>query len=79
MKTYKIAWSKTGTMSANVKINIYKDSLLVENFVQQLTGPNTGSIDWTIPGAYVNGNYILRIKTVDNAVIGDSDVFVVTD
>jgi len=79
LKTYKIAWSKAGTMSDNVKINIYKDSIETPNFVQQLTGPNTGSIDWTIPGAYVNGNYILRIKTVDSAVIGDSNVFVVTN
>lgn len=79
LKTYKIAWSKAGTMSANVKINIFKDSINTANFVEQLTGPNTGSIDWTIPGTYTNGNYIIRVKTDDSAVLGDSSLFAVTN
>ncbi|MCK5221906.1 MAG: hypothetical protein KAR14_10030, partial [Candidatus Aminicenantes bacterium] len=79
LTTYKIAWSKAGNMSSNVKVNIFRNNTDPSNFVQQLTGPNTGSINWTIPGTYTNGNYIIRVKTDDNAVVGDSTLFAVTD
>ncbi len=77
--TYDIKWNKTGTMSSNVKVNIFRNTTDPANFVQQLTGPNTGSISWTIPGTYVNGSYIMRIKTDDSAVYGDSSIFEITD
>jgi len=73
--TYTITWEKEGTMSSNVKINIFKDSVTPANFIEQLTGPNTGSISWPISGSYADGNYIVRLKTDDNQVYDDSDLF----
>ncbi len=76
--SYNITWTKTGTQSANIKINIFRNSISQGNFVEQLTGPNSGTYSWTIPTSYLNGAYILRIKTDDNKVSGDSDQFMIT-
>ncbi len=73
--TYMITWEKEGVMSPSVKVNIFKDSIVPANFVEQLVGANTGSISWTIPTSYSDGNYILRVKTSDNLVYGDSRLF----
>ena len=77
--TYKITWNNSGCSSANVKINIFKGSISVPNFVLQLTGPNNGSKSWNIPSDFPNGNYILRIKSDpdETGCIGDSEVFFV--
>ena len=76
--THNITWTKTGTQSSNIKINVFKNSISSGNFVEQLTGPNNGSYNWTVPSSYTSGNYILRIKTTDNKVYDDSDVFAIT-
>jgi len=77
--SYPISWNKTGTQSAQVKINLFRDSIDQSNFVEQLTGPNNGLMNWMIPGSYQSGNYILRVKPDDDSCSGDSPVFVVTD
>lgn len=76
---YKITWNNGGCSSANVKINIFKDSITQANFVLQLTGPSNGSKSWNIPSDFPNGNYILRVKTdpAETGCIGDSEVFFV--
>jgi hypothetical protein len=73
--TYAIQWKRTGTMSANVLINIFKNSINPANSVEQLTGLNSGLKNWTIPNSYTNGTYYIRVKTDDNAVYGDSSNF----
>ncbi|MEN8222318.1 MAG: Ser-Thr-rich GPI-anchored membrane family protein [Acidobacteriota bacterium] len=77
--TQNITWTKTGTQSSNILINVFKDSISQPNFVEQLTGPNNGSKSWTIPGSYQSGNYILRVKPDDNSCKGDSPVFQITN
>ena len=76
-KMQTIIWAKTGQMSGTVKINIFKNAINSANLVKQLTSPNSGSKNWTIPISYSNGKYLLRIKTVDNIVSGDSQPFTV--
>ncbi|MEN8222654.1 MAG: Ser-Thr-rich GPI-anchored membrane family protein [Acidobacteriota bacterium] len=70
-----ITWTKSGTMNANVKINIFKGSINPANFVEQLTAPNSGSVNWTVPSGYIAGIYRIRIKTADGEVTGDSPFF----
>ena len=82
--TYNITWTKTGNAGVNVKINIFRNSIIPANFVEQLTGPNSGSKSWPIPSTYDNGTYYIRIKGVDSSwndvgVYGDSGAFTITD
>jgi len=78
--TYNITWTKTGNAGVNVKINIFRNSIIPANFVEQLTGPNSGSKSWPIASSYANGTYYIRIKGVDSSwndtgVYGDSEYF----
>ncbi len=72
---FNITWRSSGCTDRNVKINIFRNSINQANFVEQLTGPNNGTMRWEIASTYTAGNYILRIKTADNECIGDSPVF----
>ncbi len=71
-----IKWSNDGCTSDNVKINIFKDSISVPNFVLQLTGSN-GFKHWEIPADFPSGTYYMRIKTdpAQTGCLGDSGVF----
>ncbi|MCK5222352.1 MAG: hypothetical protein KAR14_12280, partial [Candidatus Aminicenantes bacterium] len=77
--TKSITWTSPGCQSGDVKINIFKNSVSVPNFVLQLTGPSNGSKSWNIPSDFPNGSYILRVKTdpAETGCKGDSEVFFV--
>jgi hypothetical protein len=68
-----ITWTKSGSMNANVKIRLYRGSTKVLNITDST--PNNGSYTWRIPESLSNGSYIIRVKTVDNAVYDNSDAF----
>ena len=70
-----IKWTSPGCSGPAVKINIFRNSINVANFVLQLTGPNKGSKSWFIPGNFATGKYILRVKTGEKGCLGDSGVF----
>ncbi|MEN8222652.1 MAG: Ser-Thr-rich GPI-anchored membrane family protein [Acidobacteriota bacterium] len=70
-----ITWNKSGSLDSNVKINIFRGSIDTSNFVEQLTGPNTGSKSWVIPGTYTVGTYYLRVKEANGTIQGDSNAF----
>jgi hypothetical protein len=71
--TYTITWTKSGTMNANVKIRLYQGSTKVLNITNST--PNDGSYSWPIPSSLPDGSYVIRVKTLDNAVFDDSDSF----
>jgi len=72
-----IIWTKSGTQSANVKIQLYKGSTMVKAIT--LTPPNDGSFDWLIPaGPVPAANYRVRITTVDNKLSAYSGYFTVS-
>jgi len=77
--SYNITWAKSGSMNANVKIRLYNAGGTTKVLDIANSTSNDGSFSWNIPGTVANGNYILRIKTLDNAVFDDSDVFVITN
>ncbi len=74
-----ITWRSSDCSDTSIKINIFRNSILEANFVEQLTCTDTGSKSWTIPLSYTAGNYILRIKTADNLCRGDSGLFEIRD
>ncbi len=75
----KIIWTNSGCTSSNVKVNIFHDSISTANFVEQLTGQNSGNLEWKIPSDLAEGNYILRVKTdpAEDGCVGDSGLFVI--
>jgi hypothetical protein len=74
--TQMITWTVKGTMDANVKIHLYRGATLVQAIV--LSTPNSGSYSWPIPGSLAKGtDYKIRVRTVDNAVTGNSAKFTI--
>ncbi len=75
-----ITWTSSGSLNANVKINIFKNSINQANFVQQLTATTaSGSKSWAIPASAATGTYFVRIKEAVGTVYGDSPGFQVKD
>ena len=79
--THNITWTATGCSSTSYKINIFRGSIDVSNFVEQLTKTGTPTKSWTIPMGYSNGTYYIRIKTdpAQPGCQGDSAAFTITD
>jgi len=76
--TPTITWTKSGTMDANVKITLRNADASLHTVITMST-PNDGSYPWMIPGSIPNGTYLMRVKTVDNAVTDDSPAFTIAD
>jgi hypothetical protein len=76
-QTHTISWSSTGCTDPGIKINVFRNSIAEANFIEQLTCSGCSSYSWHIPAGYADGNYVLRIKTADNACFGDSGVFAI--
>ena len=76
-KTYTITWTKSGNMNANVKIRLFQGGTKVLSITNSTV--NNGSYNWTIPATIPNGSYKIRVKTIDNAVYDDSDVFTIAN
>lgn len=75
---YTITWTKSGSMDANVKIRLQDSGSTMNVAVIADNVPNNGSFGaWTVPGTVAPGNYRIRVRTMDNAVIGDSNVFTI--
>ena len=74
-ETKTISWTKSGCPDPNIRINIFRNFIDPANFVEQLTCTGCSSKSWTIPGSYTSGNYQIRVKTDDNACVGDSVLF----
>ena len=76
--TYNITWNSTDiSASTNMKINIFKDAINTENFVEQLLSTNDHTESWHIGTGYATGTYYIRIKTEDNTAHGDSGAFTI--
>ncbi len=73
-ETKTIAWTKAGTQSANVNIQLLRGTAVAAPIA---TGtPNDGSFDWKIPTSIAaQSDYFVRIKTTDGKTKDDSDPF----
>ncbi len=74
-KTYTITWTKSGNMNANVKIRLMQGNTKILAVTDST--PNNGSYSWTVPASLSNGSYHIRVKTIDNAVYDDGEVFTI--
>ncbi len=75
-QTYTITWTKSGVMDAKVKIRLYQGGSKVLGITDKTD--NDGSFTWKVPDNLPDGNYVIRVRTVDNNVFDDSDMFVIT-
>ena len=75
--TKTIAWTKTGSMGNFVKIKLRNSTstAVVLDIISHI--PNNGNYSWEIPTSVASGNYVIRVRTMDNAVYGDSTVFTI--
>ncbi len=73
--TYTITWTKSGTMNANVKIRLMQGSTKILSITDSTE--NDGSYSWTVPASIANGFYYVRVKTIDNTVYDDGEVFTI--
>ncbi len=74
-KTYEIRWTKSGNMNANVKIRLMRGGTKILAITDSTA--NNGTYKWTIPISLPNGQYRIRVKTIDNAVFAESEVFTI--
>ncbi len=78
-KTYTITWVKSGSMKEIVKLRLFKKD--DQGFKLRITDSteNDGSFEWTVPATVADGSYYIRVKTIDNAVYDDGDLFEIKD
>ena len=72
-----ITWIKVGKMDPNVKITLYKPDLKTLQMVIVKPTPNDGSYTWKIPSSIPDGLYVIRVKTMDNTLYDNSEVFTI--
>lgn len=76
--THNITWTSSGIApGTKVKIRLMKGHGGMEDVVLSITNStdNDGSYSWSIPASVSPGSYLIRIKTVDNAVYDDGELF----
>lgn len=72
--TQTITWTKTGTQDANVKIQLFKGTTLVQTLTAST--PNSGTFDWPIASTLSAATtYKIKINTLDGAVKAKSGAF----
>ncbi len=74
--TQTITWTRQGTQNANVKIQLFKGTNKTLDIT--LSTSNSGSYDWAIPSTLANGQYIIKITTLDNKLKGKSKKFTIS-
>jgi len=72
-ETHMITWTKTGTMDDAVKIRLVQAGAIVLEIAENV--PNSGSFSWTIPATVLPGTSVVRVRTMNNAVMDNSDAF----
>ncbi len=75
-QAYTIKWTKSGAMDSKVKIRLFQGGRKILDITNNTA--NNGSYNWKVPATLADGNYIIRVKTVDNHVFDDSDSFIIT-
>ncbi|HEX7503576.1 MAG TPA: C1 family peptidase, partial [Acidobacteriota bacterium] len=72
-----ITWSKSGSLDANVKIELFKNGVKAGDIAAATA--NDGSYDWALPASLTAGSdYLVRVTTADAAYSDDSGLFTVT-
>ncbi len=75
--TYMITWTHTGSMNSKVKIRLYQGHTKILGITDSTD--NNGSFVWNIPMNLAAGTYYIRVKTVDNQVFDDGQLFTIAE
>ncbi|MEN8222623.1 MAG: Ser-Thr-rich GPI-anchored membrane family protein [Acidobacteriota bacterium] len=77
----KISWIKNGPIPDSVKIRLLNSAKtqVIYTIKYGFDISNVSNLNWKIPTSVKAGNYIIRIKTMDNSIGGDSAVFEIKD
>ena len=70
-----ISWQKQGSMNSAVKIRLLDAAESRKIFDISNSTTNDGSFKWRIPATVADGQYRIRVRTVDNKVLDDSEIF----
>ena len=71
--SHDILWTIRGTMDDEVKILLFQSGRQVMEIAARV--PNSGRFTWLIPNTVAPGSYKVRVRTIDNAVRGNSGEF----
>jgi hypothetical protein len=72
--THAVTWTKSGAQAAQVKIQLFKGTVIYQDFVAATA--NDGSQDVTVMANLPDGSdYIVKVTTSDNLVSGSSQPF----
>ena len=75
-KSYTISWTKTGSMHEFVKIRLLNETGTTKILEISNRTINNGNFrNWKVPDSIPSGKYVIRVKTVDDAVSDDSGKF----
>ncbi len=77
--SHTITWTKSGSMNDSVKITLYKTDLTTLQTIIVNPTANDGAYTWVVPNSIPEGSYVVRVKTVDNTVYDDSDIFSISN
>ena len=74
--THDILWTVQGTMDDEVKILLFQGGARVLEIAGRV--PNSGRFAWPVPDSVPLGRYVVRVRTIDGAVVDNSDEFAIT-
>lgn len=73
---YRITWTKSGTMHARVKIRLFNSTGTAKILDITNGTSNDGNFGpWTVPDSVPDGRYTIRVKTLDDLVYDNSEIF----
>ncbi len=72
-ENYVIKWVNYGKIPQKVKIRLYQGDKKILRITDSTE--NTGSFKWTIPMNLPLGKYYIRVKTVDNKIFDNGEIF----
>jgi len=73
-KTCPVKWTKPKDLHTSVKLTLRNPNQSLNSVITMST-PNNGYYLWNIPPSLKPGEYILRVKTIDNKFSGNSGIF----
>lgn len=74
----RITWTRSGEQNGLVKIRLFNEAGVRVLSIADRTN-NDGIYEWTVPNTLPAGNYMIRVKTVDDLVSDDSNFFNISE
>ena len=72
-QSYTITWTSTGAVGASVRIRLMQGATAIQEIT--LNTRNSGTFAWPILASTPEGNYTVRVRSLENATMSDSAAF----